>query len=80
MTNNSNSGIFDYDNFVDRNEHLNSDIYKSDKNINNKLSKSNESQNSQNYEIIDNSIQQKILSINLNNSENRGGKYFNYLL
>ena len=39
MTNNSNSGIFDYDNFVDRNEHLNSDIYKSDKNINNKLSK-----------------------------------------
>jgi len=58
--------------FTYRNEDLNSDFYQSDNKK--KLSHSNESQSSNNYKIIDDSKQQRIIPIHLNNSENKGGK------
>ncbi len=58
--------------FTYRNEDLNSDFYQSDNNK--KLSNSNESQSSNNYKIIDDSKEQQIIPIHLNNSENKGGK------
>jgi len=66
--------------FTDRNENLNSDFYQSDNKIRKKLSNSKESQSSDNYKIFDDSKQQQIIPIHLNNSENKGGKLIKLLI